>query len=124
MPARIILVQSNPELLDAAAATIRAAGHDVMTFADPIEALAALEQHAAVELLITRLRFGPGKPHGRSLALMAKLRRPGLKILFTALPEFRDQADHIGEFLPHPVDPAELATTINRLLANAGVADA
>ena len=51
-------------------------------------ALDALENAQRVEVLITRVRFPPGKPNGIALALMARHKRPGIKVLFTARPEF------------------------------------
>ena len=71
MPARIVMVHDEVEVL-ARAAALAAAGQDVAMFEDPMAALAVLEGRHNVELLITRVIFASGKPNGLSLALMAK----------------------------------------------------
>lgn len=76
-------------------------------------ALIALTRGA--ELLITRVAF-PSGTHGIALALMAKRSRPGIKIVFAARPEFREQARGLGEFIAMPVNIAELVATVKRLI--------
>jgi len=69
-----------------------------------------------VQLLITRVEFAPGKPHGVALARMARLKLPGIKVLFTALPQYAEHAEGLGAFLPTPVDVADLVAVVERLL--------
>jgi hypothetical protein len=47
---------------------------------------------------------------------MVKSKRPGVQILFLALPENRKHAEGIGEFLPMPLDPYLLVDAVGRLL--------
>ena len=47
---------------------------------------------------------------------MARAKRPGIKVLFTALPEMRDYADGLGEFMAMPVDISELVANIATIL--------
>ena len=87
MPAHIVVVHDEQEFIDHAVAALRFAGHDVVGFRNSIAALNALDSPEHVELLITRIRFPAGQPHGLSLALVLKRKRRDLKILFTAEPE-------------------------------------
>ena len=83
-------------------------------------ALEALKNVRRVEVLIARVRFPLGKPHGVALALMARHKRPGIKVLFTARPEFAEHAEGIGEFMPVPIRLPELVEAVDRLLRSAG----
>lgn len=82
-----------------------------------MDALRALEGAEAVELLITRVRFPPGKPHGLSLARMARSRRPHLKVLFAARSDMAEHTEGIGELVQHPVDMTKLVERAAKLLA-------
>jgi hypothetical protein len=86
----------------------------------PLEALSALEQDENIQLLITKARFSRHSPHGISLALMAKTKRRGIKILFVARPEFRENTKDIGAFLPYPVEMSVLVETVTALLEERG----
>jgi len=79
-------------------------------------ALDALSAAERVDLLITRIGFPPGKPHGISLARMAKSRRPAIRVLFTTRPEFVGHIGDIGEVLPTPIDIPTLLAVAERLL--------
>jgi DNA-binding NtrC family response regulator len=118
VPARIVIVHDDSRILVPVVTALRAAGHDVRDFADPMVALDALKPDGRAELLITRMRFPPGKPNGVALARMAMNRRPGLKVLLTAHPSFAEHADGVGEFLPAPLDPAETIAVVERMLAS------
>jgi hypothetical protein len=50
------------------------------------------------------------------LALMARNRRPGIRVVFTARAEMKPHADGIGEFLPAPVAIPDLVAVVRRLL--------
>lgn len=116
MPARIVVVHDDPGFIEDAAAALWAAGYDVAAFSDSMTALLALEAAQSVELLITHVTF-PSGPNGVSLALVAKNRRPGLRVLFTAQPESQPYTVGVGEFLPAPVSAAELVEAIGRMLS-------
>ena len=77
-----------------------AAGYDVTAFTDTISALAALEAAQWLELLITRVIFPPGQPNGVALAIMARVKKPGVKVLFAALPETREYSRTCASFWP------------------------
>ena len=67
-------------------------------------------------MLVTRVRFAPGKLHGIALARMVKLQRPEIKILFTALPELEEHIDAGDEFISLPVSMPALREAVDRLL--------
>jgi hypothetical protein len=48
--------------------------------------------------------------------LMARHKRPGISVLFTARPEFARHAEGVGEFMPVPIDLTELVAAVGRLL--------
>jgi DNA-binding NtrC family response regulator len=117
MPATIVVVHDDPELLGEISAALRNAGYDVATFLDPVAAIAALE---SARLLITRAQFGRERLHGIALAQMAQARRPRIKIVFTALPEYEWEVKGLGEFLPLSVSVPELLETVERLVQPGG----
>jgi hypothetical protein len=57
MPARIVMLHDEVAFLAPAATAIKAAGHDVAIFEDPMAALSVLEGRHHVELLITGVIF-------------------------------------------------------------------
>jgi DNA-binding response OmpR family regulator len=120
MPARIVLVHDDTDFANRAAAAIRAAGYDIVAFEGSMAALEALTESAkTVKLLITRVNFGPGSPHGVSLAMMARRKIMDLKVLFLARPEQQEHAMDIGEFMPAPVTIPELVDRVSAMLAEA-----
>jgi hypothetical protein len=97
-------------------AALRAAGYDVIAFHDSMAAIYALERLKRVKLLITRVRLPSGMPNGVALACMARLKQPGIKVLFTSFPEVRLYTDSVGEFLPRPLTTDELLETVGTML--------
>ncbi len=116
MLVRVVLRHDEPRFAGPAADGLRSAGYDVVTLDDPIAALDVLQDAQQIDLLITRVRFGPGKPHGISVALMARTYRPGLKVLFVARAEYRREAEELGAFLPAPASVPDLVNALGRLL--------
>ena len=104
MPARVVLAHADLTLVEGASGALAAAGYEVASFVDPMAALAALERAEKIELLITGVDFGKGKLHGIALANMARARRPDVRVLFVAQPQFREYVEiDRSEFLPHPI---------------------
>lgn len=116
MPARIVLVHDDPEFVQQATTALRLAGHEVATFAGSMDALRALETAETIELLITRVRFPKGTPHGIALARMALTQRPDLKVIFTAREEMEEFTEGLGDLIPHPVSIPDLVETVDKLL--------
>lgn len=117
MPAQIVLVHDDKSFLEEVAAAFAALGHDIAAFERSITALSALEAAERADVLITRLSFPPGNPNGVSLARIARLRRPGIKVFFAGPEQMREYTEGVGEFLPSPISASELVETVTRLLA-------
>jgi len=69
-----------------------------------------------VEVLVARVDFPRGKPTGISFARMARYERPGIRVVFTARPEFAEHADGLGEFVPMPANMPDMVHVVGRLL--------
>lgn len=117
MPAPVVLVHDDPEFVSCGAAALRDMGYDVAAFADPLAALTSLEAAKSVEILITRVVYAPGLPNGVALARMARLRKPGIRSLFMALPEFQEHVPDWGHLLPLPATTVELVAAVAKVLA-------
>jgi DNA-binding NtrC family response regulator len=117
MPARIVVAHDDPEFLESTVQALRDAGHDVASFADCISTINAFEGAQRSELLITRMIFGPGQQNGVSLARMARMKRPKIKVLFVALPEMEVHAEGLGEFMAAPAAVADVVAKVGEMLA-------
>lgn len=117
MPAQVVVVLQDSATVDGLTSAFRANGHTVQPFTDPMLALAAVEQAKRMELLITCVQFPSGKPNGRSLALMAQQKRPGIKLIFICEPRQEPHVADLGLCLPSPVDAAKVAALGEQLLA-------
>jgi DNA-binding NtrC family response regulator len=115
MPARIVIVHDDNQFLEAATTTLRDAGYDVAAFADTLSALDALNHANKVEVLITRVEYPEGQPHGLALARMARSRRPQVKVLFTAKAEHRPLTEGLGGFLALTTTPEEVLAYVRLL---------
>jgi DNA-binding NtrC family response regulator len=116
MPARVVVVHDEPEFADQLVGALRLAGHDVAAFIDPMVALDVLEAASVIKVLITRVEFPPGKPNGVALARMTRIKRPDVRVVFTADPEFAAQADGLGVFVPAPINIVDVVGIVGRLL--------
>jgi len=117
MPAAVVVVHDEQDVRELAVAALRTAFLEVVGFADPMTALAAIEATSHVRVLVTRAVFEPGKPHGIALARMIRVRRPGTKVVFVAREENAPHTEGLGVFLPRPLNPGILVATVSRLLS-------
>jgi CheY-like chemotaxis protein len=115
MPARVVVVHDEPEFVDELLAALNLAGHGVVAFTDPLAAWDALEAVQQTEVLITRVQFALGKSNGLALARMARHKRPRIRIIFVARPEFAKECEEDGVFLPLPTVPL-IVKTVELLL--------
>ena len=120
MTARIILVHDDPVFTENVSLALRGAGYDVVVFGHPMDALAAIEQSDPATMLITRVQFPAGMPHGIALAQMVQMKRPAMKVLITGKPQFAEHAQDVGTFLPHPVRSAQVVAAVDGLLNGEG----
>jgi hypothetical protein len=119
MPALVILVHDELQLIDQISTGLMLAGHDVAAFSSTMEALAALEAAPRVDLLFTRVDFAPGQLNGVALALMASTKRQGIKFLFTGTEDFAHYTEGLGVFMSTPASAREIVNAACGLLAPA-----
>lgn len=93
------------------------AGYEVAAFSETPAALAAIEAGRCIAMMITRVTFPEGMPHGISLALMARIKHPNLKILFIAWPELAEYAEGVGEVLQTPVLAEDVVAKVKEMLS-------
>jgi DNA-binding NtrC family response regulator len=116
MRARVILVHDEPGFVCQLTTALESVGHRVTTFPDPLVAWDIVNTGQRFEALITRIQFQAGKSNGVALARMARSRQPGIRVLFTALPEYAAHADGLGTFLAMPVSIQEVTETLRKML--------
>jgi DNA-binding NtrC family response regulator len=116
MPAPVIVVHDEPATRELAVDTLCAAGLQAVGFDDPMKALAAVETDSRVRVLVTRVNFGPGKLNGAALSRMLRYKRPALRTVFVALPEYQVHAEGDGDYVPMPLNAPILVETVARLL--------
>ena len=117
MPARIVVVHDDQKFRECVVTALQSAGYDIKALAGSMAAIEALEAATRIELLITRVMFPEGTPHGISLACLARMKKPGVRVLFVARDENREHTEGIGEFLAMPVTGPAIAATVKRILA-------
>ncbi len=114
MPAPIIVVLPELDARQRALGTLRAAGHEVVAFADPIDALKTVENDGRARVLVVAIDFGPGTLNGLALALMLRYRRPTIKAVFVGSAEDGHHAAAEGVFLRRPLNPTALLDAVER----------
>jgi DNA-binding NtrC family response regulator len=115
MAGQILIVHDDDYFTTRAVAALQAAGN-VATGSAVEDALDKLDPMP--DVLITRIRFGPGRSSGLALARMACQRHPGIKVIFTALRDFQDDVTGLGTFLAAPVSIPDLVAAVNGALAD------
>jgi CheY-like chemotaxis protein len=115
--AALLVVDDDPEVLEAVCAVLAGMGHSVERAAGGIPALDILDgKH--IDLLLTDVMM-PGL-HGFNLARMAVLRQPDIKVLyFTGYTEYtieRDEGQKFGKLLHKPLAPDELRKEVEAAL--------
>ncbi|HEU4763937.1 MAG TPA: ATP-binding protein, partial [Gemmatimonadales bacterium] len=115
----ILLVEDEPAIRRLMDRALRALGYQVMTAAEPKEALARVAEAPAVDLLVTDVVM-PGMG-GRELATRIREAHPTLRVLFIS-GYTEDVVLRQGErrerdaFLAKPFTPSDLATRVRELL--------
>lgn len=116
MPARVAVVHDDATFRGDLVNALGRAGYEVLGFSDTSTALAATEVSERVEILITRVEFRKGRPHGVSLALTVRLKHRSVKILFLARPEMTEYTKGVGEALVTPVLTADVVAKVREML--------
>ena len=116
----ILVVEDNPDVRRLVLRQLRDLGYEVIEAANGPQALQILDGGASIDLLFTDVVM-PGGMTGRQLAEAAKVRRPGLKTLFTS-GYTEDSILRLGKLNPgvrllsKPYRKHELATRIRETL--------
>jgi DNA-binding NtrC family response regulator len=113
---RIVVVHDDTEFLEQTSIALDRSGYGVTSFTDPTAAFVFLMTQDHIEMLLTRVHFGPRKRNGITMALMASEKHRSLQVIFTSLPSQAVHALHFGEFLPMPVSIPRLMDLVKRLL--------
>ncbi len=118
MPAPIVLAHDDRNYVATTSAVLTEAGYEVASFTDSFAALKALEAAETAELLIVRVQMPLGMPTGFPLALLAKQRPKGIKLLFLADPGLAHIVAIEGCVLTTATPPpSELLAAVKGLLA-------
>ena len=116
MGRRILLVDDDEAFREAAATLLRSAGYQVQLAPDYRLALQILEGDEPIDLLAVDIVM-PDRVNGLALARMARLRRPGLKILYVSgydIPGISDEA--LGPIVRKPIDNDLFVDEVGRVL--------
>ena len=65
-------------------------------------------------------QFAAGPPHGVALALMARQKRPGARVLFVGPRELAPYTEGLGAFMAMPVTVAGVVNVVTRMLTAEG----
>jgi CheY-like chemotaxis protein len=117
VPGPILVVEDDDDIRRYAVTVLEEAGYDVLTARDAIEAFRLLEQNPTIRLMFTDIVMP--RIDGLMLADMAKLRRPGIKVLYATafVDDARCQPGYrYGEVLGKPYRSAELLAAVVRTL--------
>jgi len=115
----ILVVEDDAEVRAYVIETLRGLGYDVLEAAGAKEALALMERHQTVNLLLTDVVM-PGQ-NGRRLADAARLCQPSLKVVYMT-GYSRNAIVHQGrldpgvELLQKPLNSEQLAATVRKVL--------
>jgi len=116
--AHLLIVDDDPDVLDAFCASLSGMGHEIWRASSGLEALEILDEKTGFDLLLTDIVM-PGL-HGFNLARMARLRYPDLRVLYiSGFMETigQDIGPRLGPLLPKPIKPAELRHEVAQALA-------
>ena len=120
VPARLLVVEDQPEVRELAVSALRRAGHEVFEAPDGDEAFARFGHRATDFALLLTDVVMPGL-NGRELAERMRAGNPNLLVVFMSgyTDEILDQESLVGpgaEFLAKPFTPGALARQVDRLL--------
>jgi signal transduction histidine kinase/ActR/RegA family two-component response regulator len=120
----ILVVEDDAEVRAYVVETLRGLGYDVIEAPGAEEALALLDRHKTISLLLTDVVM-PGQ-NGRKLAEAARARQASLKVLYMT-GYSRNAIVHQGrldpgvELLQKPLTSEQLATTVRKILDAQGL---
>ena len=112
----VLIVEDEPDVLDAAGQLFRSIGYEVVTATNGVDAMAMLERRTDIDVLFTDVVMPKGM-NGIQLARSARELRPDLKVILASgypLPALREQYGRIDDFafVNKPYRLAELAKVL------------
>lgn len=114
------MVEDDEDVREFAVRVLRESGYRVLEAVNAGVALILLEQDLPIEVLFTDIVM-PGEPDGVGLAERAKAIRPDLRVLyatgFAGASRLAENAVY-GKVLSKPYRPQQLASEVERLLAD------
>ena len=116
MPAEVVVVLSDPSFAQNVVDFLLKLDIDAMQIDTSGAALDVLEGATRIELLVTSVDFGVDQPNGVALARLARVKRPGIKVLFIGEPEHDYLFASLREVMHPPVTPQQVATVAFRIL--------
>jgi two-component system cell cycle sensor histidine kinase/response regulator CckA len=113
----ILLVDDDPDVLELVSQFVVSFGYRVKLASNGAEALAIVEDHANLDLLITDVMMPD--LDGFTLARLAKIRQPLLKIIYISgySAQLRDVGEIFGPLLPKPFRSAILKQAMSEALS-------
>jgi CheY-like chemotaxis protein len=114
----VLLVEDDAFFRESSASGLRQAGYTVHLAADHRSALDILNDERPIDIMCTDVVMPEGLG-GVALARLARMRRPGLKIIYVTgyeIPGLKDRAK--GPVLLKPIATAQLVAEIGRLMAS------
>jgi signal transduction histidine kinase/CheY-like chemotaxis protein len=115
----ILAVDDDAAVLATAVLQLEALGYQTLTAQNAQEALQVLDRHVQVDVLFTDIMM-PGAMNGRELAKLARIKRPGLRVVYTsALPGTESTAGTDGDLdaplIAKPYRKNDLARTLDQI---------
>jgi CheY-like chemotaxis protein len=124
----ILFLEDDSTVRGPVAQALRGAGWSVIDTGDPMAAIDVLNSDVPLDLLLADLLMPPQMPHGLSVAKMAMVKRPNLKVAYlTGFPEKLPQREiERGRtvLLAKPVNLDQLLEAVEKLVSEGGPAKA
>ena len=121
--ARILLVEDEFLIRLILSEALAEAGYEVSEAETGDEAVEMIEAQSEFDVLVTDIQM-PGSTDGIALASMVRARHPGIPVVYmTGRPDVMRGAGRLGNreaFIRKPYGPAEVLSTIERLLVEEG----
>lgn len=118
MPAKVVLMETDPDLRRTLAAALADAGHPVAAFCNSLAAYDALTNAKTVEVLITCVGCGENQPHGIALGRAGRYRRPSMSVIFLAEADEAEVAQEEGLVMMKPVALRAAVRLVNQIVSS------
>jgi len=96
---KVVIIHNDPTIVRDLPVALRARGHRATVFTVANEGWDYLKSASNDDALVVTVDFGPDKVNGLALAHVAPAQLSPPLILFVALPQWKNDATTLGEFL-------------------------